>query len=129
MRHASTLGLSDTIEWDDTDRDVTAQGTVETTPLMFEDTGVLVVEASIDPEPAPPSDHFVVTFRRPAVTPPDPDTARTRPGLFARKQRASTVDDWPPAPRAPAVQSPQIRDRAFRRAAVYTIVNRDDTKN
>ncbi len=126
MRHASTLAFGDTAEWDDTDREVVAQGTVETTPLMFEDTGVLIVEASLDPDPAPPSDHFAVTFRNPM--PADPDTARTRPGLFGKK-RASTVDDWPPAPRAPAVPSSQIRERTFRRAAVYTIVHRDETKN
>jgi hypothetical protein len=118
---AATLATGDTDEWDDTDRDVTSQATAVRNAQMFEDTGVVIVnrpaaneEAAITEEVEVPvvqhSEKLVVTFRAP-------------------KTRAATHDDWPPAPRQPAVQAPATRDRAFRRAAVYKIVGRPETKN
>jgi hypothetical protein len=109
--------LVDTLEWDDTDRDVPAQGKIETTPQMFEDTGVMIVDSP--------------TERPVAQTAIEPVEIVETPRFEIRfkNQRATTAGDWPPEPRKPAIKSPQIRERAFRRAGVYKSVGRPDTKN
>ena len=143
--------VGDTDEWDDTDKDMIAQGPIVTAPAMFEDTGVVIVDRPAEPMR---SDRFMVTFREPNKLPPPllnfaecsrvefPDEPPTEPFDFelspvhqARdvddvavpKERASTSGEWPPAPRAPA--APQIRERAFKRAGVYKVVVRPDTNN
>jgi hypothetical protein len=101
---------ADTDEWEDTDRSIEAQGTIDESPQMFEDTGVVIVDKPA--ELGAPNDRLVVTFRRPAM-------------VTFREPRAATAEGWPPAPRRPA----PIRERAFKHAAVYTIVARPETKN
>jgi hypothetical protein len=108
----AVLVHDDTDEWEDTDREVEAQGTLDQSIEMFEDTGVVIV----DRPPATPvpqvSDDFSVTFHR------------------AQSPRAGTEPAWPPEPREPAIRAPQIRERAFKRARVYRVVNvLTDTKN
>ena len=107
--------LADTDEWDDTDREMFAQGTIDTTPQMFEDTGVLILNAPAQPAN---SDKLVVTFREPSVVafrkPTNPSPPITT--------RASTAGDWPPPPREPAQPAPK-------RAGFYATVTRPDTKN
>ena len=107
---------ADTDEWDDTDREIQAQGTIDTEPAMFEDTGVVIVAAK--PSDPAPTNKLVVTFR-----------STESNVTFRRPTRATTAEEWPPEPRAPARQAPQIRERAFKRAGVYRIVTRPDTKN
>lgn len=109
----AVLSCADTAEWDDTDQEIEAQGTIDTTPVMFEDTGVVILDRPLA-EPAR-TDTFVVTFR----------TTRSN----TRPLRASTAEEWPPEPRAPAVRAPQIRDRAFKHAGIYKIVLRPETKH
>jgi hypothetical protein len=96
--------LADTDEWDDTDQAIEAQGTIDTTPAMFEDTGVVIVDK---PTPSRTSERFAVTFREPSP-------------VRLREPRARTQDEWPPPTRTPA--APKIRDRAFKHAAVYAVV-------
>ena len=108
---------ADTDEWEDTDS-IAAQGTIDT---PYEDTGVVIVNKPVELGPPGQTDRFVVTFRKPtavAFRAPLPPTPAAR---------ATTADDWPPAPREPAQAAPQIRERAFKRAAVYTIVPRPET--
>ena len=113
------LALEDTGEWDDTDREMFAQGTIDTCPQMFEDTGLVIVN-----KPTEPTDKLIVTFREPSiVTFREPTNPSARPAA-ATAPRASTADDWPPTPREPA---PQIRER--KHAGIYTVVTRPDTKN
>ena len=102
--------VADTAEFDDTDRDILAQGTIDTSPQMFEDTGVVIINK---PTELAPTDRFVVTFRRPTGT-----TFRQQRKIL--HVRASTAEDWPPSPRVPA-------NRAPKHAAVYTIVPRPET--
>ena len=102
---------ADTDEWEDTERSIEAQGTLEEVPQMYEDTGVVIVNRPAEPGQ---SDRLVVTFREPSsgVTFREP------------KLRAATAG-WPPEPREPA----PIRERALRHAGVYTVVARPETKN
>ena len=93
--------LADTDEWEHTDREIEAQGTIDTDPL--DDTGVVIINKPEDPAN---SDNFGITFREP------------------RGLRAATADEWPPSPREPA---PPIRERALRHASVYTVVVRPET--
>jgi hypothetical protein len=102
--------IDDTDEWDDTDRDVPAQGTIDTTDEMFADTGVHIVDRPV--AASSDTDRFAVTFR---------------PARF--KPRATTADEWPPQPREPAIRAPQFRARAFKRAAIYAVAVRPETKN
>ena len=119
------LALDDTDEWDDTDRDMFAQGTIDTSPQMFEDTGVVILDKPAEPAQ---SQTLVVTFRQPSVvTFREPTNSNARPAATA--PRASTADEWPPAPRGPAQAAPQIRDRERKHAGIYTVVTRPDTKN
>ena len=94
--------VADTAEFDDAD---------DTTPQMFEDTGVVIID-----KPAVPttSDRLVVTFRRPS------GNVTFRQHRKVRHVRASTAEDWPPSPRQPAIRAPK-------HAAVYTIVPRPET--
>ena len=107
--------IADTAEWDDTDREVEAQGTIDTTPQMFEDTGVVIIDRPVDPLR---TDRFAVTFR-----PPPPVTFRP-----THHPRATTAGEWPPPPREPAIRAPQFRDRTVKRAAVYDVVVHPETK-
>ena len=146
--------VGDTDEWDDTDRDMVAQGPIVTAPAMFEDTGVVIVDRPAEPTR---SNHFIVTFREPSLLPPPllnfaecsrvefPDEPPTEPFDFELspvhqaheveidvaipRERAGTSGEWPPAPRTPASQAPQIRERAVRHAGVYKVVVRPDTNN
>ena len=114
-RRITAIAFSDTGEWDDTDRDVPAQAKIETTPEMFEDTGVMIIEKPVPQEVSiAESDRFSITFKEP-----------TNP--LAQPARASTAGGWPPPPRKPATPAPQIRERAFKRAGVYKSVGRPDT--
>jgi hypothetical protein len=102
--------LADTDEWEHTDREIEAQGTIDTDPQMFDDTGVVIINR---PEEMTKSDHFVVTFRQP-------------PAVAFRKPppRAATADEWPPSPRGPA---PAGRERALKITSGYTFAARADT--
>lgn len=113
-RDQRAVMLADTDEWGDTD-ELLAEGTIDTTtPQMFEDTGVVIIDRP--PEPAK-SDKLVVTFRdRPLVR----FKEATQPP--AAHARASTSAEWPPPPREPAPQAP-------RHAAIIPIVRRPETKN
>ena len=102
--------IADTAEWDDTDREVEAQGTIDTTPQMFEDTGVVIIDK--------PTRTDRITFR--------PPVAFRKP---THHPRATTAGEWPPPPREPAVRAPQIRDRTFKHAGIYDVVVRPDTKS
>lgn len=99
---------ADAEESDDTDRDVEAQGTLDRSTEMFEDTGVVIVNKPPAMSLSQVSDDFTITFRHP---------------------RAGTEPAWPPKPRQPAIKAPLIRERAFKRARVYRVVNLLDTKN
>jgi hypothetical protein len=126
---AAQIASADTAEWDDTDREVPAQGPSSSTPQMFEDTGVVIIDK---PTEIQRSDRFAVTFKKQRVT--FEEEAPTEPvdvdiDVEVTHQRQATVGDWPPTPREPATRAPQIRDRAFKRAGVYHVVGRPDTKN
>ena len=110
----AVVAHDDTDEWDDTDRDIEAQGTLDQSvgPAdqaigMFEDTGVVIVnKPPVTPVPQVTED-FAVSFHR------------------APSPRAGTESAWPPPPREPA----PISERAFRRARVYRVVNLVDAKS
>ena len=113
---AVSVMLADTDEWDDTDPEMFAQGTIDTSPQMFEDTGVLILDAP--PQPTN-SDKLVVTFREPSVVTFRKRTDPIEPPISAR---ASTAGGWPPPPREPAQPAPK-------RAGIFAVVTRPETKN
>jgi len=115
-----SIMTADTAEWDDTDREVEAQGTIDTTPQMFEDTGVVIIDKPVDPVR---TDRLAITFRR-----SPPPVALKRPPHVVHP-RATTAGEWPPPPREPATRAPQLRARTIKRAAVYEIVVRPDTQS
>jgi hypothetical protein len=117
----------------DTDRDVQAQAPDEILPMMLEDTGVVIVERPTSGE------GFMITLRGTIDDPgtvnfaeasridwEDDATTDAREIPVPHALRAGTAGEWPPTPRAPA---PTIGDNRTRRAKVYTIVPRPDTKN
>jgi len=123
---AAQIATGDTDEWDDTDREVPAQGPPTSTPQMFEDTGVMIIDKPVE---ITRSDRFAVTFK-PKQRGTFEDEAPTEPvDSMITPGRQATSADWPPTPREPATRAPQIRERAFKRAGVYHVVGRPETKN
>lgn len=124
----------------DTDRDIATPRHASPNPIMFEDTGMVIVDRPLAPTC---SDRLVITFRRPTPPPwPEIDFAEASRVEFAddepptetfeptpRSTRASTSAEWPPPPREPAAEAPPIREHTSRRAAVYAVVTRPDTDN
>src|SRR5688572_4457889 len=115
----TAVAQADTDEWDDTDRDVEAQGQITVTPAMFEDTGVVIVSRPAEPR----RDQFLITFRDPPPVanvnfaecskidfPDEPPTEPFEIVPAARGStptvRAATAGEWPPAPREPAAKAP-----------------------
>ncbi|MDQ3333842.1 MAG: hypothetical protein M4D80_01550 [Myxococcota bacterium] len=109
----SAVMLADTDEWEHTDREIEAQGTIDTDPQVFEDTGVVIISK---PDAPAKSEHLLVTFRQPSTV------SFREPA--PRAARAPTSDEWPPSPREPAQP---IRERALKSAGVYTVIARAET--